>query len=134
MDAPAIILDSWALIAFLEDEPSAVKIEQVLSDAIASYTRLLMTCINLGEVWYSIARAYTENTADAAIQRVLSMGIESIDVDWEISYQAAKFKAKHSIAYADCFAAALAYIEKTSLITGDPEFKQLEDQIFIQWV
>jgi ribonuclease VapC len=38
------------------------------------------------------------------------------------------------IAYADCFAAALALQQNATLVTGDPEFKHLENQITIHWV
>jgi hypothetical protein len=44
------------------------------------------------------------------------------------------FKAKEKIAYADCFAAALAREKKAQLVTGDPEFKPLEDEVNILWI
>ena len=47
---------------------------------------------------------------------------------------AAKFKAQYPIAYADCFAAALAFQRKAVVVTGDPEFRKLSDRISIEWV
>jgi predicted nucleic acid-binding protein len=38
------------------------------------------------------------------------------------------------MAYADCFAAALARIRNCELLTGDPEFKALEKEIKIAWL
>jgi predicted nucleic acid-binding protein len=35
---------------------------------------------------------------------------------------------------ADCFAAVLAKIRKAELVTGDREFKQVEDEIKIGWL
>jgi len=35
---------------------------------------------------------------------------------------------------ADCFAAATAIREKAAIITGDPEFKQLEKEVEIEWI
>jgi len=35
---------------------------------------------------------------------------------------------------ADCFAAALAKIRKAELVTGEPEFKQVESEIKIFWL
>lgn len=35
---------------------------------------------------------------------------------------------------ADAFAAALAKEKKAELVTGDPEFKALEDEIRINWL
>ena len=36
--------------------------------------------------------------------------------------------------YADCFAAALAKLRNAELITGDPEFKEVEKEIKVSWL
>lgn len=38
------------------------------------------------------------------------------------------------MSYADCFAAALAKLRKAALVTGDKDFKQVEDEIKVHWV
>jgi predicted nucleic acid-binding protein len=38
------------------------------------------------------------------------------------------------MAYADCFAAALAKSRNAELVTGDPEFKQMQTDIKIAWL
>jgi predicted nucleic acid-binding protein len=38
------------------------------------------------------------------------------------------------LAYADCFAAALAKIKKAELYTGDPEFKAVEKEVKVIWL
>jgi predicted nucleic acid-binding protein len=38
------------------------------------------------------------------------------------------------LAYADCFAAALAKIKKAELYTGDPEFKAVEKEVEVIWL
>jgi len=45
-----------------------------------------------------------------------------------------KLKASCRIAYADCFAATLSLKLRATLVTGDPEFRQLEEKIPIQWI
>jgi predicted nucleic acid-binding protein len=52
----------------------------------------------------------------------------------ELTRQAAAFKARGGLSYADCFAAALAKERKLELLTGDPEFKTLEKDIKISWL
>ena len=44
---------------------------------------------------------------------------------------AAGFKARHKLRLADAFAAALAQHLKAELVTGDPEFKTLGQEINI---
>jgi hypothetical protein len=50
------------------------------------------------------------------------------------SITAATIKANHRLTYAGTFAAALAMREDAPLMTGDPEFRQLGDQVAIHWL
>lgn len=129
-----IVLDSWPILAYLEDEPSGNKVAEIMSDAHENRVTLRMSIINVGEVWYSVARHKSENEADQAIDEIHQLGIEFVDVDWKLTRQAASLKAKHKMAYADCFAAALAKRERAELVTGDKEFKQVDADIKINWV
>ena len=52
----AIVLDSWAVMAFLQGEPSAEKVADTLADAQESGIPVSMTVVNAGEVWYIVAR------------------------------------------------------------------------------
>lgn len=128
------VLDSYALMAFFEDEPGADLVRGLIHKAVESDTNLLMSVVNLGEVWYSIARTNSPETADQYIHEIKGLGIEIIDVDWVLTRQAAAFKANGNISYGDCFAAALAKSRKADLVTGDKEFKPLEGEIKIAWL
>ncbi|HKZ86896.1 MAG TPA: type II toxin-antitoxin system VapC family toxin [Anaerolineae bacterium] len=128
------VFDSWALMAFLEDEPSAEKVEELIAKAQDAEAPLLITTVNLGEIWYSLARSRSESDADTAVAHLVRLGFEVIDADWELARQAAAFKARFKLAYADCFAAALAKLKRSEVVTGDREFKQLEDEVKIYWV
>ena len=128
------VLDSYALMAFFEDEPGADFVRGLIQKAVESDTNLLMSVVNLGEVWYSIARIDSPETADQYIHEIKGLGIEVVDIDWPLTRQAAAFKSSGNISYADCFAAALAKNRKAELVTGDKEFKVLEGEIKISWL
>jgi len=128
------VLDSFALIAYFEDEPGADDVETLLQQAEKADIQLLMSVVNLGEVWYTVARAYSPETADEKWREIQGMAIKIVDADWGITLEAAQFKARWKMAYADCFAAALAKKNNAELITGDPEFKQLSGQVKIRWL
>ena len=128
------VLDSYALMAFFEDEPGADFVRGLIHKAVESDTNLLMSVVNLGEVWYSIARIDSPKIADQYVHEIKGMGIEIVDIDWTLTRQAAAFKASGNISYADCFAAALAKSRKAELVTGDKEFKALEGEVKISWI
>src|SRR5262245_46080224 len=130
----AVVMDSWAVIAYFEDEASAEKIEDIMGQAHEAGVPLLMTVINAGEVWYAVARKRSDRDADESIKDIGDLGITFVDADWNLTREAARFKRKGRIAYADCFAAALARRHDAPLVTGDAEFKPLEDRISILWV
>jgi len=128
------VLDSYALMAFFEDEPGADTVRSLILKAEEGHVNLLMTVVNLGEVWYSIARTNSPETADQYIEEIKGMSIEIVDADWALTRQAASLKVKGNISYADCFAAALAKSRKAELVTGDKEFKSLDHEIRISWI
>ena len=130
----AIVLDSWAVMAYLEDESSAQKVAELIGDAHEHGIPLLMSVVNAGEVWYILAREVSEAEADKALHDLRQLGIEFQDVDLKLARLAGGFKAKHRMSYADCFAAALAREHKAELVTGDKEFKQVESDIRIRWL
>lgn len=132
--AKAYVLDTWAVIAYLEDEPSASKIANLIASAHEEEIPLYMTVVNVGEVWYTIAREISEEDANASVKELRDLRIQFENVDWELTREAARFKSRHKMSYADCYAAALARSKKADLVTGDVEFKQIEKAINIQWV
>ena len=129
-----IVLDSWAIMSYLQGEPSAEKVADIIADAHEDDVPLLMSVVNAGEVWYIIARRTSEADADRSLRQLKQLGIDIIDADWEIAHQAGKFKAKNKMSFADCFAAALAKQKKALLLTGDSEFKQVDSEVTIHWL
>jgi ribonuclease VapC len=130
----AIVLDSWAVVAYLEGEASAEKVADTIADAHEERIPLLMTVVNAGEVWYIVARQTSASDADASIKQLRDLGIEFVDADWNLAHGAGYFKSRNKMSFADAFAGALAKQRKAHLVTGDPEFKQIEHEITIKWL
>jgi len=130
----AKVLDSWALLCYLEQESGFEKIIQVFEEAVNDSRPLLMTVINWGEVYYQIVRRYGEDRAREIERLIGSFPIILVDIDRNLTREAALMKATKKMAYVDCFAAALAKQRKAELYTGDPEFRSVEKEIKILWL
>lgn len=128
------VLDTWAIIAYLEDEPSASQIADLIASAHEEQIPVYMNVVNVGEVWYIIAREVSEEEANKSIKELHDLRIQFVDADWELTREAARFKSQHKMSYADCYAAALAKSKKADLVTGDKEFKPLENEVKIAWI
>jgi len=121
-------------MAYLQGEPPVDRIIEIIADAHDRGDSLLMSVVNAGEVWYSIAKRSDAAAAALAIGMMRSLGIEFIDADWPLTKIAAGYKVKGNISYADCHAAAVAKHYKATLLTGDHEFEQVSDEISIVWL
>lgn len=130
----AIVLDSWSVMAYLEDEPAGQRISEIIVDAQESETPLMMTVVNIGEIWYLIARKTSEKEADQTVSELKHLGIHFIEADWKLTREAARFKSHYRMSFADCFASALAKDRGADLLTGDLEFKQVETEVKILWL
>ncbi len=130
------ILDSFALFAYLEDEPGSNRVKELLEIAHGDDCRLFMCVVNLGEVLYIVEREKSLSHAQRLVARINDLPVEIIDVDRPLTMFAAHLKARFPVAYADCFAAALAQMKDATLVTGDPEFRKIEadSDISIEWL
>ena len=132
-----IVLDSFALIGYLENEMFSDRIEKILRQAREGKNQIYLHAIHLGEVYYITLREQGQDLADLAYARIRAFPLTYIEViDEELLRKAATLKAKYSISYADAFAAAMAVIKTAFLLTGDPEFKALErkENLSIEWL
>jgi ribonuclease VapC len=134
MSPSVFVLDAYALVAFIEDEPGAEAVLELLSALGDGTVSLLITSVNLGEVWYALARAYGTPAADEKVAALLDLGISLEVVDWSLARAAAAFKRRGGISFADCFAAALAQLHEAPVVTGDPEFRRLEGEVRVRWM
>ena len=131
------VLDSYAVIGYLEDEPFADWLQQLLLSARKGHCRLFIHAIQLGEVYYITLREQGKQIADLAFARIKSFPVTIIDtIDEKLLLSAASLKATFPVAYADAFAAALTRVYDAVLLTGDPEFIALEkkDILSVKWL
>ena len=130
----AAVLDSYAIITFLQRQPGYEEVARLLEECTAQNRELFVCVVNWGEVIYHALRTGGEQKAQLAEEIMRAIPITVMDANREITLQAARFKAFHKMSYADCFAAALAMKKKCELVTGDKEFKLVEKEIKIKWI
>jgi predicted nucleic acid-binding protein len=128
------VLDSFALIALLKNEPAADRVSGLLTRAAAGLDILCMSLINLGEVHYQTIRDTNEERAAGILSEIERLPISFFDADRSQVRTAALLKARHPMSYADCFAAALGIQLDAAVVTGDPEFRQVEHLVRIEWL
>lgn len=111
-----VVLDSWAIIRYLEDAPPAAGHVAALLEG----SRPMVSWINLGEVFYVVRRLEGERAATSTVRDLDRFLAAELPKAARV-IEAARIKAEHPMAYADGFAAATAIAHDAILWTGDPE-------------
>lgn len=132
--APLFVFDSFAFLAFFQAEPAGSKVRELLERAQRGEVRLAITTVNLGEVVYRTERQHGLERAQEVLAKIAEYEPTVVEVDRELALAAAHLKARHKMAYADCLAAALAQRLDAAVVTGDPDFSQVEGVIPVEWL
>lgn len=126
------VLDSYALLAYLQGEKGGEIVKKALASPGGG---VLMNEINVGEVYYILAKGRGTQPAEYFLNAILpSLPLRIIGNDMDAVVRAARIKADHALSYADCFAVATARKENAVLLTGDPEFESVASMIDVEWI
>lgn len=129
------LLDSFALLAYLNQEDGFDKVRRVLAEAQKSGLHVLMNEMNVGETYYIVHRRRGPEQAEYFLGPVLAgLPIAVISNDFAAVISTAKIKARYALSFADCFAVATAQRENAVVLTGDPEFKEVAKLVEIDWL
>ena len=134
--ADRVVLDAYAVLAFLGEEPGADEVADVLREG-----EPWMTLVNLGEVAYVLERSLGRTAADEvwanlrAESRPGGVPVRWLEVDDQLVQHAAAIKARGGISYADAFAAAAASLLDCPVLTGDLVFRVAEAAgVAVRWL
>jgi predicted nucleic acid-binding protein len=133
-DLPAFILDSFALLAYLQDEPAAPRVETLLENAKKEKCRLMISVINLGEILYITERRGGVSKAQDALALIQQLPVEILPADEKAVFSAAHIKANYAISYADSFVVAAAVEKDAVILTNDPEFESTKLIVRVEWL
>ncbi len=130
------ILDSYALLTYLEAGPGSNRIKELLDAAKDMKCHLYMCVVNMGEVIYIVERERGLPKAQETLARIDELPIDIVNVDRSLTLTAAHLKTDCPIAYAGCFTAALSQLKNATLVTGDPEFHKMKPDcnVRIEWL
>jgi len=128
------VLDSYALMAYLQNEAAAGQVDDLLLQATKGDVSLHMSLINLGEIAYLVERQHGAVQCERVLGKLELFPLALEEITLKRVRSAAHVKASHLISYADAFAVALAQELDAAIVTGDPEFKQVESVVRVSWL
>ena len=135
MAEPSVfVLDTFALLAYLQDETGASRVQTLLENAAREKCRLCMSIINLGEMLYIIERREGVAKTQDALALIRQLPLEILPADEQAVFAAAHIKASHTLSYADAVAVACAVQENAVVLTSDPEFETVASLVTVEWL
>lgn len=134
MRSEKIVLDSYALIAYMKEEPGWQKVRDVIWGGYKNKYEIFINCVNLGEVYYIVYKEFGAIIADRSLSFIKMWPINLVEVNEELAIVAGRVKAENRISYADAYTTATALVKRATVLTGDKEFREVESFINVEWL
>jgi PIN domain nuclease of toxin-antitoxin system len=121
------VLDAYAVIAYLRDEPAADEVARLLAQPT------VLASVNAAEVMDQMVRVWRHDPdhVEVTLAMLTRAGLVIRPAGPEIAIRAGLLRARHydpktcSVSMADCIAAATALDSTSALATSDPHLAQL---------
>jgi predicted nucleic acid-binding protein len=124
----AVVLDTSALLALLNEEEGASIVEDVLREK-RGRPMIYVSFMTFMECRYRIWKDQGRDAADEMLHALSLLPIIRIDVSDSLLLTASELKALHSISVADSWILATAIECNALLLHKDPEFDALSDRV-----
>jgi predicted nucleic acid-binding protein len=122
------------MLAYLDGEPAAQHVRQILRKARKKQALVLFSLINYGECLYVTEREQGLQQAQRAAGIIDQLAVRVVPADRSLVFAAAHIKARYPVSYADAFSIALAKRTGARVMTGDPEFNFVESEVSVHWL
>jgi uncharacterized protein len=129
------VLDSSAIIRYVDDEPGAERVEEILSSCAALQSETCISAIQWGETAANFRKRFGPVREKHIMSCVLPSEAAIVPVTGQRAVHAAALRVDHLIPYADAFAVDLAMDSPSCvLVTADYDFKAAEKLIQIEFL
>lgn len=128
MAPKSYVLDTSALLALIENEDGADRVEEIIQQE-----RTFLPFLALLEVHYITWQERGQGEADRRYSLLKQLPCQILgQIDEPLLLTASRFKAGHRLSLADAMIAAFAQRQKSVLIHKDPEYEVLTAEIELE--
>jgi len=124
-DNSLFVLDTSAILAYIEDEDGAEDVEELLIKAENKKVFVYVPFITLTEVFYISMEEKGEKEAFKRVHLIQSLAVGIVESSESITLTAGKLKATNRISFADAYIAAISKELNAVLVHKDPEFENV---------
>ncbi len=123
-----ILLDTEPLIKLFSEEEGWDYVQKILIAIEEGKIEAAISVITLTEIYYKYLHEKREDIAKIRTDELrYAVYIRKLNVNEVTAIKAGEFKGKHGIPIADAQIAATACVEDLLLISGDADFKKIDE-------
>jgi PIN domain nuclease of toxin-antitoxin system len=129
------VLDSSALIRYVDDEAGAARVESILRACVAGKAKVWISAVQWGEVAGNLRSRLGASKEQGILSVLLPSEAEIVSASGDRAVRAADVRADRKVGYADAFALELAMDgAERVLVTADYGFKTVADLASIEFL
>ena len=122
MTEDTYFFDSYALVEIFKGNENYMKY---------SKCNIVMDYLNLFEIYYNLIKHYDKNIVNVFFGRLKGFCID-LKFEWIKEASELRISLKKDLSYADCLGYVISRNLKIKFLTGDKEFKGLDNVEFIK--
>ena len=123
------VLDTSALLTYIENEEGAIEIGTLLQKALVDEVLVYISIVSCIEVFYITWQEQGKEVAAERLRLIDDLAVIQEPVESELTTIIGEIKATKTMSFADCCIAGLAKFRQSTLVHKDPEYEQIENEI-----
>ncbi len=129
------VLDSSALLRYIDNEAGADRVEEILIACVSGEAAAAISAVQWGEIAGNLRKRLGASEEKRILTGLLPSEVSLVPVSAERAVRAGELRADRGIAYADAFALELAMESPEHvLVTADYGFKPVEDLARVEFL
>ena len=129
------VLDSSAILRYLEDEAGSDRVAEILKDHMAGRCEAVICSLHWGEVAGQTCKGRGAGAMERVLSRLAAFGIRVVSVDADRAVRAALIKFRRAVPYVDAFGVELTTDSPESVfVTADFDFKGARRDVKIEFL
>jgi len=125
---PKIVLDTKPLIKLFAQEEGWEVIQKILAKIEDGDIEAAISVVTLTEIYYKYLQEKRPDLAKTRTQNLrYAIYLKKLEIGEEAAVKAGEFKGKYKVSIADAYIAASAYLEGSTIISDDPDFKKISE-------
>ena len=123
------VLDTSALLAYIENEEGADEVETLFVNALDSTIEIFISTVTCIEVFYISLQEQGNVIAANRLKLIENLPLTQQPLNQQLTKIVGEIKASKSMSFADSCIAGLAKFKNAVLVHKDPEFEQIEEDV-----